>query len=44
MVSAGFNAVSTYTHWGLINPSPGVLDFTGFNDLALFLTIAKEVG
>jgi beta-galactosidase GanA len=23
-------------HWGLVNPSPGVFDWTGFRDLALF--------
>lgn len=40
----GFNTVSIYTHWGLIAPSPEVLDLSGINDLGLFLDVAKEVG
>lgn len=44
--AAGFNTVSMYTHWGLIqpNPDPASIDLTGVNDLDFFLTVAKEVG
>ncbi len=44
--AAGFNTVSMYTHWGLIQPSPDAssIDLTGVNDLDFFLTVAKEVG
>ncbi|QRW22851.1 glycoside hydrolase family 35 protein [Rhizoctonia solani] len=27
--AAGFNAISVYVHWGLVNPAPGELDFDG---------------
>uniref|UniRef100_V5ESD8 beta-galactosidase n=1 Tax=Kalmanozyma brasiliensis (strain GHG001) TaxID=1365824 RepID=V5ESD8_KALBG len=44
--AAGFNTVSIYTHWGLIQPSPdpASIKLTGVNDLDFFLTLAKEVG
>lgn len=44
--AAGFNTVSIYTHWGLIQPSPDAetIDLTGVNDLDFFLALAKEVG
>ncbi|TKY86065.1 hypothetical protein EX895_004890 [Sporisorium graminicola] len=44
--AAGFNTVSIYTHWGLIQPTPDAdsIDLTGINDLDYFLTVAKQVG
>ncbi|SPO32289.1 related to beta-galactosidase precursor [Ustilago trichophora] len=44
--AAGFNTVSIYTHWGLVQPSPNPesIDLTGVNDLDFFLTLAKEEG
>ncbi|KAJ1020045.1 hypothetical protein NDA16_004325 [Ustilago loliicola] len=44
--AAGFNTVSIYTHWGLIQPNPdsASIDLTGVNDLDFFLTMAKEEG
>lgn len=44
--AAGFNTVSIYTHWGLIqpNPHPSSIYLTGVNDLDFFLTVAKEEG
>ncbi|KAJ9478783.1 Beta-galactosidase [Pseudozyma hubeiensis] len=44
--AAGFNTVSIYTHWGLIQPSPNAesIELTGVNDLDYFLTVAKQVG
>lgn len=44
--AAGFNTVSIYTHWGLIQPTPEAasIDLTGVNDLDYFLTVAKQVG
>ncbi|SJX66121.1 related to beta-galactosidase precursor [Sporisorium reilianum f. sp. reilianum] len=44
--AAGFNTVSIYTHWGLIQPTPDAssIDLTGVNDLDYFLKVAKEVG
>jgi hypothetical protein len=44
MKAAGLNAASIYTHWALINPREGELDWSGINDLELFLKMAKEVG
>lgn len=44
--AAGFNTVSIYTHWGLIQPTSNAdsIDLTGINDLDYFLTMAKQVG
>lgn len=42
--AAGYNAVSIYTHWGMINPAPGVLDFDGYRALAAFYEAALEAG
>ncbi|CAG7854539.1 Probable beta-galactosidase A; AltName: Full=Lactase A; Flags: Precursor [Serendipita indica DSM 11827] len=42
--ASGMNAISVYSHWGLHNPSPGVFDFTGWQDWQVFLDIAKQVG
>ncbi|KAG8982974.1 hypothetical protein FRB90_006403, partial [Tulasnella sp. 427] len=42
--AAGLNAVSIYFHWGLSNPSKGVLDFDGVRALQPLLDAAKEVG
>ncbi|KAI5120768.1 hypothetical protein M0805_004731 [Coniferiporia weirii] len=44
MKSAGLNGVSVYTHWGAINPSPGVIDFDGIRDLQPLFDAAKEAG
>lgn len=42
--AAGFNAISVYTHMGLINPSPGVIDFDNYRALKPLFEIAKQVG
>ncbi len=42
--AAGMNAVSVYTHMGLINPSPGVVDFDGFRALQPLYDAAKAAG
>lgn len=42
--AAGLNAVSIYFHWGMSNPSKGVLDFDGVRALQPLLDAAKEVG
>ncbi|TDL23133.1 glycoside hydrolase family 35 protein [Rickenella mellea] len=42
--AAGFNAISVYTHWGLINPSPGVVDFDGFRALQPLYDACKDAG
>ncbi|KIM73346.1 glycoside hydrolase family 35 protein [Piloderma croceum F 1598] len=41
---AGLKAVSIYTHMGLINPQPGVVDFDGFRDLQPLFDAAKQTG
>jgi len=42
--AAGMNAVSVYTHMGLINPAPGVVDFDGFRALEPLYSAAKAAG
>lgn len=44
--AAGFNTVSIYTHWGLIQPrsDSASIDLSGVNDLDFFLSVAKEEG
>ncbi|KIO27852.1 glycoside hydrolase family 35 protein [Tulasnella calospora MUT 4182] len=42
--AAGLNTVSIYFHWGLSNPSKGVLDFDGVRALQPLLDAAKEIG
>ncbi|KAF8994482.1 glycoside hydrolase family 35 protein [Cyathus striatus] len=42
--AAGLNAVSVYTHMGLINPAPGVVDFNGFRALQPLFDAAREAG
>ncbi|KAK0543686.1 hypothetical protein OC845_005996 [Tilletia horrida] len=44
--AAGFNCVSIYTHWGLMQPTPdpASLNFEGMHNLGAFLDLAKEVG
>ncbi|KAJ7612991.1 glycoside hydrolase family 35 protein [Roridomyces roridus] len=42
--AAGLNAVSVYTHMGLINPAPGVVDFNGFRALQPLYDAAKAAG
>lgn len=42
--AAGLNAISVYTHMGLINPSPGVVDFNDYRALKPLYEAAKQVG
>ena len=42
--AVGLNAVSVYTHMGLINPAPGVVDFDGFRALQPLFDAAKQAG
>jgi beta-galactosidase GanA len=42
--AAGLNAISVYTHWGLLNPSPGVIDLNGFRSLRTLYDAAKAAG
>lgn len=42
--AAGLNAVSVYTHMGLINPAPGVVDLGGFRALQPLFDAAKAIG
>jgi len=40
----GLNTVGCYVFWNAFEPSQGVWDFTGDNDIREFLRIAKKVG
>ena len=40
----GLNTIGTYVFWNVHEPSPGVYDFTGNNDIAAFVRAAKEEG
>ncbi|KZV66862.1 glycoside hydrolase family 35 protein [Peniophora sp. CONT] len=42
--AAGLNAVSIYTHWGLIEPSRGQISFSGINALKPFFELCQELG
>ncbi|EIM90945.1 glycoside hydrolase family 35 protein [Stereum hirsutum FP-91666 SS1] len=42
--AAGLNAISVYLHWGLTNPTPGVVDFDSFRDLQPLYDAAREAG
>ncbi|KDQ50498.1 glycoside hydrolase family 35 protein [Jaapia argillacea MUCL 33604] len=42
--AAGLNAISVYTHMGLINPAPGVVDFGGYRALQPLYEAATEAG
>ncbi|KAL1744295.1 glycoside hydrolase superfamily [Schizophyllum fasciatum] len=42
--AAGLNSISVYFHWALSNPAPGVIDFTGINDMQRFFDDAKAAG
>ncbi|KAG8744231.1 hypothetical protein FRC10_010593 [Ceratobasidium sp. 414] len=42
--AAGFNAISVYVHWGLVNPAPGQLDFSGFRALDPLFKLAMKSG
>lgn len=42
--AAGLNAISVYTHMGLINPSREVVDFDGFRALQPLYDAAKQTG
>ncbi|KAK7060173.1 hypothetical protein VNI00_000937 [Paramarasmius palmivorus] len=44
MKSAGFNAVSIYIFWGLVEPKRGEVSFEGIRDLQPFFDAAKEAG
>jgi beta-galactosidase len=40
----GLNTIATYVFWNVHEPMPGKYDFTGNNDIAEFVRIAKEEG
>jgi beta-galactosidase len=40
----GLNTVETYVFWNLHEPSPGVFDFSGQNDIAEFIREAQHEG
>ncbi len=40
----GLNTIGTYVFWNAHEPTPGKYDFTGNNDIAEFVRIAKEEG
>src|SRR5579871_6181925 len=40
----GLNTIGTYVFWNVHEPQKGVFDFTGNNDVAEFVRIAKEEG
>lgn len=40
----GLNTVTTYIFWNAIEPRPGDFDFSGRNDVAAFIRLAKKVG
>ncbi len=42
--ATGFNTISTYAFWNMHEPTPGVWDFSGDNNIAAFIRTAKEVG
>jgi beta-galactosidase GanA len=42
--AAGLNGVSVYTHMGLINPAPGVVDFDSFRALQPLYDAARAAG
>ncbi|KAJ3755135.1 glycoside hydrolase family 35 protein [Lentinula raphanica] len=44
MKAAGFNAISVYIHMGLVNPSPGVMDFDGYRSLGALYEAARLAG
>jgi beta-galactosidase GanA len=40
----GFNAVSFYVFWGILEPKRGEISFEGFRDLQPFFDAAKQSG
>ena len=42
--AGGFNAVSVYIHWGLVEGKQGTLNWDYFRSLDLFYEVAKRVG
>ncbi|KDR83515.1 hypothetical protein GALMADRAFT_56290 [Galerina marginata CBS 339.88] len=40
----GFNAVSFYIFWGILEPKRGEISFEGFRDLQPFIDAAKQAG
>jgi len=44
MWAAGVNAVEMYIFWNEHEPSPGVYDFDGQNDIFAFIDLAQQIG
>ncbi|TFY68957.1 hypothetical protein EVJ58_g705 [Rhodofomes roseus] len=44
MVAAGQNGASIYIHWGVSNPSPGVIDFNDWRALQPIYDAAEQAG
>ncbi|MCL2541793.1 MAG: beta-galactosidase [Nocardioidaceae bacterium] len=44
LAAMGLNTVETYVAWNFHSPGPGAYDFTGWRDVARFVTSAQEVG
>lgn len=42
--AAGMNTLSMYVHMGMVNPSPGVVDFDGWRKLDDFFMMAQKEG
>ena len=40
----GLNAITTYVFWNEHEPTPGVYDFSGNNDVAEFIREAQQEG
>lgn len=40
----GLNTIGTYVFWNALEPEPGKYDFSGNNDIAEFIRIAKQEG
>jgi len=40
----GLNTIGTYVFWNAHEPTPGVFDFSGGNDIAGFVRMAQEAG
>ena len=40
----GLNTIGTYAFWNVHEPQPGQFDFSGNNDIAAFVRMAKEEG
>ena len=42
--AAGFNTVSTYIFWNMVEPKPGQFDWSGSSDIAEFCRLAQKEG